>query len=258
MLKALIFDVDGTLAETEEAHREAFNRVFAERGLGWSWDQPLYKRLLDVTGGKERIAYYLADFDPPRAGVPADAQSDGQALKAWIAGLHAEKTAIYNAIIAEGGVPLRPGVEPLLRAAKAAGVRLAIATTTSLPNVESLLAATLGEGWESVFETIAAGDQVKAKKPAPDVFNLALERLGLPASACLALEDSVNGLKSARAAGLGVVVTTSVYTLDQTFPEARIVAAHFCELAGAAPECDGAGGAILDAMRALHAGNPAS
>ncbi|MGE0857063.1 MAG: HAD family hydrolase [Hyphomicrobiaceae bacterium] len=249
MLQALIFDVDGTLAETEEAHREAFNRVFSEAGLAWHWDQPLYRRLLEVTGGKERIAYFLRDFDPPRDGVP----SDPSMLKDWIAGLHARKTTIYNAIISEGGVPLRPGVEPLIRHARNAGVRLAIATTTSLPNVESLLVATLGPRWPELFETIAAGDMVGAKKPAPDVFLLALERLGLHPLQCLALEDSENGVASARGAGLMTVVTRSTYTDHQTFDGAALVLPDLSALAGDAAAKPVEGQAILTALRHLAA-----
>lgn len=248
MLKALIFDVDGTLAETEEAHREAFNRVFAEEGLAWHWDQPLYRRLLDVTGGKERITYFLDDFGPPREGVPAEAG----ALKAWVAGLHARKTAIYNAIIAEGGVPLRPGVEGLLRHARNEGVGLAIATTTSLPNVESLLDSTLGASWRNLFQAVAAGDMVKAKKPAADIYLLALQHLGLSAQGCIALEDSINGVRSARAAGLPVVVTRSTYTDHQQFDGAALVADSLSEIAGSAARTAAEGAAILDALRAIE------
>lgn len=249
MLDALIFDVDGTLSETEETHRAAFNEVFAEDGLGWSWDQALYKRLLDVTGGKERIRYYLDSFDPPRSSAIPTAAAE---LTQWIAGLHARKTLIYNAMIDDGAAGLRPGVEALIRHARNSGIRLAIATTTSLPNVESLIRACLGENGLDFFEVIAAGDQVKAKKPAPDVFLAALERLGLPAQSCLALEDSVNGLKSARAAGLPVVITTSIYTDDQAFPDALVTLPDLDALAGAAARTPAAGAAILKALQELH------
>lgn len=248
MLEALIFDVDGTLSETEETHRAAFNEVFTERGLAWIWDQPLYKRLLEVTGGKERIAYYLRDFDPSRQGVPdADAQKD------WIAGLHARKTEIYNAMIDKGAAELRPGVESLIRHARTAGLRLAIATTTSLPNVESLLRSTLGSDGLSFFEVIAAGDMVRAKKPAPDVYLLALQQLGLPPERCLALEDSENGVASARAALLPVVVTTSIYTSHQSFPAAAITVPDLDALVDGAARTPVAGSAILAALSALHA-----
>ena len=255
MLKALIFDVDGTLSETEETHRVAFNRAFDEQALGWQWDQALYRRLLDVTGGKERIRYYLSDFDAPRA---ASIPADDAALTDWIAALHARKTALYNEMVDAGAAALRPGVEALVRHAKNAGTRLAIATTTSLPNVESLIRATLGDNGLSMFEVIAAGDMVKAKKPAPDVYALALQRLELRADAALALEDSVNGVLSARAAGLPVVVTTSIYTSHQTFPDALVAVPDLEHLAAAAARTPVAGAAILNALQGLHAGNRAS
>jgi HAD superfamily hydrolase (TIGR01509 family) len=208
-LAALIFDVDGTLAETEELHRTAFNDVFAaEGGTGWHWDRALYAELLAVTGGKERIRHYVS-----AAGLPAldDAR---------VARLHADKTARYTGLVAEGGLVLRPGVRRLLLEARAAGLKLAIATTTSLPNVRALLAACAPV---PDFDVIAAGDEVPAKKPAPDIYALALRRLGQPAAACVALEDTENGLASARGAGLRCVMTTSVYGGRGPFPGAAAV-----------------------------------
>lgn len=245
MLEALIFDVDGTLAETEEVHRAAFNEAFAEAGLDWHWDERLYARLLDVTGGKERIAHFIATQRPamlPRA-------SGGEAMAAAIATLHKRKTDLYNRKVASGGLELRPGVEAVIRQAAQDGVRLAIATTTSLPNVESLLAATLGPGGAGLFEVIAAGDMVARKKPAPDVFVLAVERLGIAPERCLALEDSINGLEAARGAGLATVVTRSAYTAGQDFAGAVAVCDTLAEL--------GRGGAhILARLRAMHAAVP--
>jgi HAD superfamily hydrolase (TIGR01509 family) len=242
-LEALIFDVDGTLSETEEAHRAAFNEAFAEAGLGWSWDQALYRELLKVTGGKERIRHFM------NRAVPHDlARPDADA---WIAGLHKRKTAIYTAMVDDGAVALRHGVAPLLEAARSDGVRLAIATTTSLPNVESLLAATLGGGWADVFEVIAAGDQVSRKKPAPDVFELALKRLDLPASRCLALEDSANGVASAAGAGLATLVTLSAYTTGDCFDGALAIVEDLAALAGPARGTAQEGERILAAIRDL-------
>ncbi len=210
-LKALIFDVDGTLAETEELHRAAFNAAFEAAGLPWLWDVPLYAHLLEVTGGKERIVYYqqLAAL-PDRLDAPA------------IAALHADKTRRYAALVASGGLTLRPGVRPLLEQAHAAGLRLAIATTTSRPNVEALLAACAPL---PAFDVIAAGDEVARKKPAPDIYEAALARLGLPAAACLAIEDTQNGVLSAVGAGLRCVVTISVYGGEGPFPAAAAVLA---------------------------------
>ncbi len=196
-LAALIFDVDGTLAETEELHRRAFNASFAAHGLDWTWDTELYARLLAVTGGKERIGFYIERYAP------------GQALdRTAIATLHADKTALYAQLVREGTLALRPGVQRLIEEAQTAGLKLAIATTTSRPNVDALLQATLGH---DPFDVIAAGDEVPAKKPAPDIYLAALARLALPAAACLAIEDTENGLRSAAAAGLPCLMTTSLY-----------------------------------------------
>ena len=212
-LKALIFDVDGTLAETEEAHRAAFNRVFADHGLDWHWTMADYRELLKTTGGKERMRAH-------QACLPDGARrlSDDE-----IAAMHVEKTAIYAQILAAGDLALRPGVEGTIRSARNAGLKLAVATTTNLPNVEALAQCCWGRPAEDIFDVIAAGDQVRAKKPAPDVFNLALERLGLPAHDCVAFEDSLNGVRSAQSAGLRVVVTPSIYTDDQDFSSADLV-----------------------------------
>jgi len=213
MLKALIFDVDGTLAETEEAHRAAFNRVFAGWGLDWHWSREEYRELLKTTGGKERIRAW-------QQGLPNGAQrlSDDD-----IARMHREKTGIYTDILAAGDLSLRPGVAEMIAAGRAAGLKLAVATTTNLPNVEALTRCCWGTEPFEVFDVIAAGDEVAAKKPAPDVFQLALDRLGVGPEGCVAFEDSLNGVISARGAGLPVVVTPSVYTDDQDFSQAQMV-----------------------------------
>ena len=202
MLKALIFDVDGTLAETEEYHRRAFNRAFFEAELDWYWDEVLYRDLLKVTGGKERILHFIALHAP-------EARDDAARLLA--PRLHAHKTEIYLGFLEADGIPLRPGMVELIAEAVAAGLMPAIATTTNLPNVEGLLSRAIGAEWRKVFPIVMAGDMVALKKPAPDVYLGALEALGLPASACLALEDSANGVASARAAGLQVIGLRSAY-----------------------------------------------
>jgi HAD superfamily hydrolase (TIGR01509 family) len=207
MIRALIWDVDGTLSETEETHRQAFNDSFAAAGLDWVWDQPTYRRLLRVTGGKERMARFADD--------------QGQTLEAHvISDIHVEKTKIYGKMIQTGSAALRPGVAALIQAARAQGIRNAIATTASRPNVDALILATLREPADQVFEVIAAGDEVAAKKPAPDVYLLALHRLGLAPSDCIAMEDSPPGLASAQAAGLRVLVTPSTYTRAEDYTAA--------------------------------------
>lgn len=215
-LSALIFDVDGTLAETErDGHRPAFNAAFAEAGLGWFWGETLYGDLLKVTGGKERMLHYAARFDSEFLAAPD--------RDARIAALHKAKTRHYLALLESGAIPLRPGVAALLAQARAAGLRLAIATTTTPENVTSLLALSLGPEAPGWFEVIGAGDIVAAKKPAPDIYLWVLERLGLPGEACLAIEDSAAGLASARLAGIPTLVTPCESTWGQDFSSALAV-----------------------------------
>lgn len=206
-LEALIFDVDGTLAETErDGHRVAFNAAFDAAGLGWHWDVETYGRLLAITGGKERMLSWWQEHDP----VVADRELAQRAER--VKALHADKTLRYTALVAAGRVRLRPGIAALIDAARATGLRLAIATTTTPDNVTALLRHTLGDAALTWFEVIGAGDVVAAKKPAPDIYHWVLERLQLGPEAALALEDSANGLVAARAAGLPCVVSPSVYT----------------------------------------------
>jgi HAD superfamily hydrolase (TIGR01509 family) len=211
-MKALIFDVDGTLAETEELHRRAFNQSFADAGRDWFWDVELYGRLLAITGGKERLRHFV----DAQGGVSRPSAEE-------LAALHAAKTRHYAELVSNGAVVLRPGVERLMREARAAKIRLAIATTTTAANVEALLDATLGPEWMGWFELILAGDSVPAKKPASDIYRLAPLRLGLPAAECVAFEDTLNGLISARDAGVPTVVTVSTFGGPGPFPGALAV-----------------------------------
>ena len=215
MIKALVFDVDGTLAETEEAHRAAFNDTFPVFGLDWHWSRDLYRVLLKTTGGKERMRAYAANhlqIDP--ADIP-------------VADIHKRKTARYGELIAQGTVPLRPGIAELIADARAHNIRLAVATTTNVPNVDALIRATMHVPARDVFEIIAAGDMVKAKKPAPDVFQLALHGLDLRGKHCLAIEDSRNGLKSAMAANIPCLVCPSAYTDQDDFTGAAAMVQTF-------------------------------
>jgi HAD superfamily hydrolase (TIGR01509 family) len=221
-LKALIFDVDGTLADNErDGHRVAFNRAFAAHGLDWHWDVATYGRLLEVFGGKERLRHHI-EHDLPENERPDD-------IGAFVADLHREKTRQYTRLLEQGGIPLRPGVERLLREARAAGLTLAVASTTTPQNVATLMRANLGPEGEDFFDVVSAGDMVEDKKPAPDVYLLALERLGLPPGNCLVFEDASQGLTSARRAGLDVIVTVNGYTRDEDFSGALLVLDHLGE-----------------------------
>jgi len=221
-LEALIFDVDGTLADTErDGHRVAFNLAFKEAGLDWNWTIDLYEKLLSVTGGKERIKYYLDNFN-------TDFKKP-ENFDAFVASLHQAKTDHYTALLAKGSIPLRSGVERLIKTARKEGLRLAIATTTTPANVEALLTHTLGPESMDWFEVIAAGDIVPAKKPAADIYFYALEKMQLTAAKCVAFEDSHNGILSARGADLITVITVNDYTLDHDFSGAAVVLDQYGE-----------------------------
>ena len=216
-LDALIFDVDGTLAETEELHRQAFNRTFERFGLDWHWDRELYTALLQTTGGKERFIRYVEEHHPERGD-----------LVERIGDVHAEKSRSYLELLHDGALGLRPGVERLIGEARGAGVKLAIATTTTPENAAALLTSTLGEespGWFA----IAAGDMVARKKPNPAVFQLALDMLGVEPSQAVAFEDSVNGIAAARAAGLAVVATPSLFLAHEDLSAATAVVSDLGE-----------------------------
>ena len=214
-IEALIFDVDGTLADTEEAHRQAFNDAFLAHGLGFCWSRELYGELLQVTGGKERLAAFFF-----RARLTA---SERILLSGLIPRLHATKTSFYLERVRLGRVPLRPGVRRLLTEARAAGVRLAIASTTSPDSVSALLEGVLGYGALDEFSVIATGDAVPRKKPAPDIYLLALSRLGVAARRAVAFEDSAIGVTAAKAAGVLTVATPSDWTRGQDFAAADLV-----------------------------------
>ncbi len=221
-LHALIFDVDGTMADTEEAHRVAFNLAFERYRLGWVWKPHEYRELLTVTGGKERMAHYIDGL-----GV---SDSERQRLRAMVPDIHAEKTRFYSSFVADGAVPLRDGVARLMDEALAAGCRLAIASTTTAINIDALLQSTLGLRGLDMFSAIACGDQVRAKKPAPDIYRLALRGLEVAPERAIAFEDSPNGLRAAAGAGLRTVVTPTFWTEGGDFTGATLLLPHLGNL----------------------------
>jgi HAD superfamily hydrolase (TIGR01509 family) len=237
-LQALIFDVDGTLADTELAHLAAFNSAFEQEGLPWRWDVPLYTELLDVSGGKERITHYWRQVQPDLKII------DNAAFTDTVQRIHDQKTAVYERMVGDGSVQLRPGVLKLIEQAHDAGLQLAIATTTSPVNISALLRTAIGLGWSQFFVVIEDASTAPRKKPHPQVYLQTLDRLKLPASACLAIEDSANGLRSALAAGLQTIITKNSFTEHHDFSGALAV---LSDLAG----CN------LQKLASLHAARPA-
>jgi len=216
-LQALIFDVDGTLADTESAHRAAFNDAFKEFGLDWHWSEALYTKLLDVSGGKERILHYWRSVQP-------DLREVGNfALQDTVNRLHELKTAAYEQAVNDGAVVLRPGVLKLINNAFEQGLSLAIATTTSPVNILALLRKAIGPDWRDFFLAIGDASTAPLKKPHPQVYLQMLESLKLEPREALAFEDSSNGLRAATAAGLVTVVTPTQFTVHHDFREAMRV-----------------------------------
>lgn len=219
-LRALLFDVDGTLAETErDGHRVAFNRAFADHGLPWHWSEPLYGELLQVAGGKERIEHFARGQHPQWLARPAAA--------AAVAAIHRRKNRIYEELLRGGRIALRKGLRQLLAQAHEAGIELGLVTTTSRGNVEALLQATLDGGTRAALRLCIAGEDVQRKKPDPQCYRLALSALGLPPHEVLAVEDSRNGLRAAKAAGLQTLIVRSFYFAGEDFGGALAVVDGF-------------------------------
>jgi HAD superfamily hydrolase (TIGR01509 family) len=217
MLRALIFDVDGTLADTESVHLAAFNQAFDELGMGWHWDEALYTELLEVSGGKERVKHYWQQVNQEKMAI------DGAAVQDTIARIHELKTAYYESAINSGAVELRPGVLNLFEEAGKEGVLLAIATTTSPVNIAALLRRAMGPDWRHHFAAIGDGSSAPLKKPHPMVYEQILALLKLDPQECLAFEDSGNGLKAATLAGLATLITPTQYTRHHDFSRAMHV-----------------------------------
>ncbi len=216
MTKALVLDCDGVLADTEEfGHLVAFNRTFEEFGYPFRWSKAEYADLLQVAGGKERVRRY-AELTGADLGYEGD-------IDAAAAAIHRRKTEIYVEMVDGGEVPGRPGIRRLVKQALAAGWIVAVATTTAPQSARSVLRSVLGPEDLEQLSGVFAGDVVPAKKPAPDIYLLAVSELGLDPATRVGVEDSAVGATAAHAAGLRHVVTLSSFTGNEEFPYAETV-----------------------------------
>jgi HAD superfamily hydrolase (TIGR01509 family) len=219
-MTALVFDCDGVLADTErDGHRSAFNQTFREFGVPVEWDEDEYGRRLQIAGGKERMASVLTPEFCEANGLPTDPEGQKELLADW----HRRKTAIYTEMVAEGRLPTRPGIRRIIVEAQDAGWGLAVASTSAEPSVRAILEQAIGPERAARFDAVLAGDVVERKKPAPDIYLLALERLAVPASEVLVVEDSRNGVLAAAGAGLRCVMTVNAYTEEEANDEAVLV-----------------------------------
>ena len=217
-LKAIIFDMDGTLADTEELHRQAFNLAFEEYGCPLNWSRREYKQLLSISGGKERIYHCLR-----RPGMADDE------LHRTTNTIHQRKSVLYRQILVESNIKLRPGIRRLTKECRRADLKLAIATSSSAENVITLLHNAFGRNDEELFATVVTCDLVADKKPSPAVYQYTLEKLGINAENCIAIEDTSNGNLAALAAGIKTIITTHPLTIDNNFAGASLVINHLGE-----------------------------
>ena len=220
-LKAILFDMDGTLADTETlGHRPAYNRAFKKLGLTWRWGPKLYRRLLNQPGGKERISHYLSRYSPEMGEHSEDVENDRQR---WVDEVHHLKSDYYKSLIKRGKVPLREGISDLINDALDAGVKVAVVTNASEISTTSLLQHALGAKLRKRLSLVVTGSEAARKKPNPDLYLLALEKLNLDAAQCVVLEDSAMGLQAATAAGISTVVTVNANTCKENFSKAVLV-----------------------------------
>jgi HAD superfamily hydrolase (TIGR01509 family) len=244
-LRALIFDVDGTLADTEEFHRRAFNAAFSAADLNWWWNRGTYRELLRVAGGRQRMRAFAEREDPITT-----QRADFEEL---LTALHAAKTRRYDASLREEPLPLRPGIARLFDEAANAHVTLAIATTTTAANLDALLEPHFGRDWRGRFAAVVSGSEIQRLKPEPDVYLETLRQLGLDASECLAFEDSANGIRSATAAGLAVIATPTWYSLAEALPETLVSLPHLGDPEAPLPKgSPGAPHVDLETLRGWH------
>ena len=214
-LEAVLFGSIGTLVETSEMQRDAFNRAFAEHGLDWHWDRDAYRGMLSINGGRKRLSHYARE-------TGADLDEEG------IEALHATKTRLFDEAMERDGVPLRPGVRSLLDETREAGLLLGFVTGTVRDNAEAMANAA---GLDlSTFDLVTDKSSVSAEKPDPAIYTHALERLGVEPHAAVAIEDTQSSLAAAVAAGCVSVATPGANALDQSFDAADLTVASLEEV----------------------------
>jgi HAD superfamily hydrolase (TIGR01509 family) len=259
-LRAVLFDVDGTLADTEAlGHRPAYNRAFRKLGLQFRWGPKLYRRLLRQPGGRERLKYYVQHYQPDLGAEQAEVDVS---LDAWVAKVHELKSKYFRQRMRHGRVPLRPGIARIMREARSNDLKLAIVTNASLKTLKPVLKYCMGPELAAEIDVISSGEEVRHKKPAPDVYQLAMQRLGVSPGECVALEDSEMGLAAAAAAGVPAVVTVNSDTLEQDFAEARLVVSSLGEPGAPATVLkggfDGPRWVTVETLRQVNRGTAAS
>jgi HAD superfamily hydrolase (TIGR01509 family) len=214
-VRALLFDIDGTLVDTEELHRQAYNQTFLEFGLDWEWGADLYSELLTVSGGAHRLARYIDLLEI----LPAEKTH----LRRLIPAIHRGKSQLYGELTQRKAVRLRPGVKRLLAEAKQRGARIGFAASSASSGAQALLSSAFGQDAREVADDIVWAEQITRKKPAPDTYELLLTMLRVPAADCVAFEDSANGLASAKAVKLFTIVTPTRWTMAQQFADADLL-----------------------------------
>lgn len=221
-LSAVFFDVDGTIAETEDMHRKSFNESFKEFNLDWFWDKAIYKELINVGDGSERIKHYIKRAWPE--------MMEYKNLTKYINSIHKVKSEIFEDHISESDIKIRPGVLRLIKELKTKGKRIVIVSSSSEKSLLKLFKQGLDIDPKLYFDLIAHGGCTKNKRPSPEIYEWSLEKLRLPSQACVAIEDSLRGVMSAKNANLNVLVTPSIFTQDEDFSLADVVVSDLGEL----------------------------
>ncbi len=221
LLSAVLFDVDGTISETEDFHRKSFNEAFKEFNLDWFWDEAIYTELINIGDGKERIEYYIKRAWPEML--------EYKNLTKYINSIHKVKNEIFKDFVLDSDIKFRPGVLRLINELKEKNVRIAIVSSTTQEDLFTLFKKGLNMDPNSTFDLIAHGGCTENKRPSPEIYEWILEKMRIAPQSCVAIEDSLRGLRSAVNANINVLVTPSIYTKKEDFKEANIVVSSLGE-----------------------------